>query len=308
MDLAVIALRWTLYLLLGLVFGLALFNVYAPSDDRGDHSPSLSNKKLALLSLGAIAASMLAFTVQFAAMAGTPWPEMDLDAVSAILTQTALGMAIIVRLGALLIVALTCLTLKSRPRSFMATTTLASGVALATLAWSGHGAASEGTGGWVHLFADILHLLAAGAWIGAIAAFLAGLFHPTQPTTASRLHWLTRALIRFGTVGAITVAILTVTGVVNMVFLIRAEDLTARALTLYLYLLAAKLAAFGGMLVLATLHKFRLVPALEKAVVQGATFEVTANLRRSILLEMILALSVLGLVAWLGTLPPPASL
>src|SRR3546814_1764463 len=37
--------------------------------------------------------------------------------------------------------------------------------------WSGHGAAGEGNAGWVQLAADLVHLLAAGAWLSAIAAF-----------------------------------------------------------------------------------------------------------------------------------------
>jgi putative copper export protein len=47
---------------------------------------------------------------------------------------------------------------------------IASAVALATLAWTGHGAMDEGAKGWAHLLADILHLLAAGAWSGRCLA------------------------------------------------------------------------------------------------------------------------------------------
>src|SRR3546814_12018793 len=47
---------------------------------------------------------------------------------------------------------------------------LLGGVALTSLAWTGHGAMDQGSIGWVHLSADIVHLLAAGAWIAAILA------------------------------------------------------------------------------------------------------------------------------------------
>jgi putative copper resistance protein D len=308
MDLAVIAFRWTLYLVLGLVFGLPLFSLYAPENDRDVPSRPRRDWPLALLALAAIFVSVIAFTVQVAAMSGSPWLPIDRETVGAILTQTALGTALSVRLGALLVVALCCSTLKSRSRVARGTATLAGAVALTTLAWSGHGAADEGTSGWVHLISDILHLLAAGAWIGAIAAFIAVVCRRSELEKFSRLRWFTNALIRFGTVGAVTVALLIATGAINMMFLIDFRKFLSEAPTLYLYLLAAKLTAFCGMLVLAALHKFRLVPALEGAIAQDAGSDVTRNLRRSLLFEMTLALVVLGLIAWLGTLPPPASM
>ena len=39
---------------------------------------------------------------------------------------------------------------------------------LASLAWAGHGGATPGRPGELHLAADMLHLLAAGAWVGTL--------------------------------------------------------------------------------------------------------------------------------------------
>ncbi len=39
---------------------------------------------------------------------------------------------------------------------------------LASLAWAGHGGATPGRPGDLHLAADMLHLLAAGAWVGSL--------------------------------------------------------------------------------------------------------------------------------------------
>ena len=39
---------------------------------------------------------------------------------------------------------------------------------LASLAWAGHGAATPGAAGDLHLAADVLHLLAAGLWLGTL--------------------------------------------------------------------------------------------------------------------------------------------
>src|SRR3546814_15811165 len=65
-----------------------------------------------------------------------------------------------------------CLFLPRHPVAVLGTISVAAGGGLSSLAWSGHGAATEGGAGMVHLGADILHLLAAGAWVGALAALL----------------------------------------------------------------------------------------------------------------------------------------
>ncbi len=39
---------------------------------------------------------------------------------------------------------------------------------LASLAWAGHGAATPGPPGDLHLTADFFHLLAAGLWLGTL--------------------------------------------------------------------------------------------------------------------------------------------
>ena len=43
-----------------------------------------------------------------------------------------------------------------------------SAAVLASLAWAGHGGATPGQPGNLHLAADMLHLLAAGAWVGSL--------------------------------------------------------------------------------------------------------------------------------------------
>src|SRR3546814_20881518 len=51
------------------------------------------------------------------------------------------------------------------------TMTVFGAIALATLAWTGHGAIDEGNRRYMHFASDIFHLLAAGGWMGALAAF-----------------------------------------------------------------------------------------------------------------------------------------
>ncbi len=58
------------------------------------------------------------------------------------------------------------------------------------------------------------------------------------------------------------------------------------------------------MLGCAAVNRFRLTPRL--AGKGRSAPDALATLRRSIALESLLALLVIALVAWLGTLPPPA--
>src|SRR3546814_16788952 len=73
----------------------------------------------------------------------------------------------------------------------------------------------QGSIGWVHLSADIVHLLAAGAWIAAILALGTLLLRAHRSMVRGDAEHLHRALARFATVGTLAVALLVVTGLVN---------------------------------------------------------------------------------------------
>ena len=77
--------------------------------------------------------------------------------------------------------------------------------------------------------------------------------------------------------------------------------------TLYGQLLLTKLILFGAMLGLASLNRFRLTPAFEEAVATGDHGKAIEALRRSLAVEAGCAISILALVAWLGTLEPIAT-
>src|SRR5436190_6740827 len=92
----------------------------------------------------------------------------DLSALPTVAFDTGFGHAATLR-AALLLAAAGC-ALAARPRWRVLTALGAT--AAATFAWSGHGAATEGPAGWVHLVADIAHALAATAWIGVLPLLL----------------------------------------------------------------------------------------------------------------------------------------
>src|SRR3546814_3162192 len=80
---------------------------------------------------------------------------------------------------------------------------LAGSVAVATLVWAGHAGATEGTAGTVHRVSDILHLIAAAAWIGAIGAFLILIAPQRLREWPGGLQIAARSLDQFSRVGTI---------------------------------------------------------------------------------------------------------
>jgi copper resistance protein D len=173
----------------------------------------------------------------------------------------------------------------------------------ASFAWMGHGAATEGAYGWLHLTADITHGLGAAGWIGALVVFCIA----TQPGHLGSTHSsaLYQGLRRFSGIGTLFVAIITVSGLVNCVFLIGSNPVRAFS-THYGRILALKLAVFVIMLGLAAANRFRHVPALGHALADRAPLTNLDRLRFSVYMETVAATLVLALVSWLGTLQPAA--
>jgi putative copper resistance protein D len=214
-----------------------------------------------------------------------------------------LGKAAVAR-GLLAVMALALLAMCRSSRGLWIAAALVGGAATATFAWMGHGVATEGDGHLLHLVADIVHSLVAALWIGALCAFLLLLTARLEDRQA--LLILHGALKQFSIVGTLLVLALVGSGLINSWFLI-GLDLQSAILTKYGQLLALKLLLFGGMLILAAVHRFRLVPALGRQFGNGVAPDVTtlSTLRRTVSIEAALGFGVMAAVAWLGTLPPP---
>ena len=177
--------------------------------------------------------------------------------------------------------------------------------AVASFAWSGHGTASEGSLGLLHLAADIAHALAACVWIGALAGFCLLLIRPSTREAGVTA----RSLAGFASIGTVTVAVLFMTGLINAVFLIGAEGLGRISSLTWGLLLIAKLALFAVMIGLAAHNRFILTPALSRAVEAQADADPSVRrLRISIGLELLAGFALLGLVAAMGVQMPPASM
>ncbi len=291
MDVLNIALRLAQYASILSLFGLAGFAIYAP---RAAAFLPRGRGILALAFVG-LSASTAAIFVLAVTMTGDVAGATDPSVLLSIISDTAVGHAWTVRL-----VALAAAIGVARIRNPFPLL-VASGLAAATLAWGGHAVSDTGLFGLAHLSADVIHILAAGIWVGALVAFLrlVMLVEESAGATAS-------ALAAFSGVGSAVVAILIATGLVNALHMVEWRPLPVLTTSPWGWLLMAKLGLFGAMLGLAAANRFLLTPRLETEISNGVGGRLT-DLRRSLMLETSLAFGVVALVSVLGALAPPTA-
>jgi putative copper resistance protein D len=294
LEAAIVVVRLLQYVGAAVAFGTALFLAWAVP--RGSATEAALARRArrwlaagaALLALG----SLLLVGAQASLFAGSFADGLTGEAIGAVVGSMDLGKAALVRAGLAALALAALLALPSRPGWFAAVALGAP--ATASLAWLGHAGAGEG---WRLLASDMVHLLAAAAWIGALVGFLLlGRAERGDPQRAM----LQRALRRFAGIGSLLVALLVATGLVNGWIVVGPSHAFDVWQTAYGRVLAAKLVVFAAMLGLAANNRWRLTPTL------GARPGAAAALRRSVMLEAAAGLAVLVLVAWLGTLEPPA--
>ncbi|WP_443695519.1 copper homeostasis membrane protein CopD [Pseudomonas sp.] len=298
-----VALRLALYLDLMLLFGLAIFGLYSfRGKERASGTVLHFGSLLPGTAVVAILLSVAAFVVMTKNMSGaSDWVELQ-PHLEMMLYETEVGYTWVTRMISLAVVIFVGSQSKRWPTGSLWVSTLAGSVALATLPWTGHGAMDEGTRRFWHFTADILHLLAAGGWIGALAAF--GLMLSIRRgSSEQQVRVLSRALTGFETAGAFIVATIIVTGVANYLFIVGPTVIEVVTST-YGVLLLAKILLFVGMIGLATLNRFYLSPSLERSVVAGDYSQAATALRKSVVIESTCAVVIVCLVAWLGTLSP----
>jgi len=294
LEAAVVVVRLLQYLGATVLFGSSLFFVYAlPPAGSGSaaETPWARGTLLAAAALLALS-SLLAIAAQASLFAGSFAEGLAGGAIRDVVTYMDLGKAAVVRAGVAAMALLALAAISPGRSSWLVAASLGA-IAAASLAWLGHGAATEGPLHEVHLAADAVHILAACGWLGALAMFVPLALGGT-PRTA-----LLTALRRFSAIGTVLVALLVLSGVVNAWILVGPGNLGALAGTPYGRVLLAKLGLFAAMLALAATNRFRLTPALA----EGASL---SAIRRNLAAEAGAGLAVLVLVAWLGTLAPPA--
>ena len=284
MNIAEVAARGVTYVAAMLMFGASLFVIYAPGGARAHANEDLRRDWRALrrrvrqLQLGCIVATLVAgllwLVIHSADVAGVPVPRAVSGAAAGeVLRATLFGRAMAWHLGlgvilaGMLVLDRGAVETRSALRSDVIGVVLSAAI-LASLGWMGHAAATRGSDRYVHLGGDVVHLLAAGAWLGALpllAVLLVGAAR-RQSLALDRVALL--ATRRFSAIGVLCVGALLATGVVNTWYLVA----TPPALfgTIYGQLLMLKLALFAGMLILAARNRFVLTPRIQEAVRRGA--------------------------------------
>ena len=215
-DMVAIAVRLGLYLDLMLLFGLPMFGLYTlRGTERESGSVLRFRSVLASIALAGIGLSILGMMVLAASMGGVSVDQVDRATINMVISGTSIGTIWQVRVAALLLVLYFSIVGWRRPAFALGSLSVTAAIALATLAWTGHGAADEGLLGWVHLGADITHLLAAGIWVGALAALCLLIFRPADRMAVDHIPLSHRALDGFARIGSIVVGLLILSGVVN---------------------------------------------------------------------------------------------
>lgn len=206
-----------------------------------------------------------------------------------VLTDTRFGQVSTVRLVMAAVLAVAVLWPATRLLQIAAAAGL-----IALMALVGHAGATPGAAGDVHLASDMMHLLAAGAWLGGLPA-LAMLLALARRSGPAAQAIATRTTQRFSLLGIVCVAILMVTGIVNSWNLLGGpRDLVT---TDYGRLVLLKIGLFAAMIGIAAVNRFHFTPQLPAL---GALWA----LQRNSLAETGFGLCVLLFVGALGTLSP----
>jgi copper resistance protein D len=259
---------------------------------------------LAWISLALALISGAAWLVLTAAgMSGMPAAQVFRDGVLwTVLSQTTFGRACLVRLALACALAATLpalLSPRDRKTPWIAAAILAAAF-VGALAWSGHAAGGLGDEAFIHPAADVAHLIAAAAWVGALLPLIV-LLAAAGGEDAS-LAVVRKATTRFSVLGIVSVGTLLVTGIVNTFYL--AGSVPALLRTDYGRLLLIKIALFLAMVALASLNRFRLTPQLLQQNNIAASRGALRQLRRNAVMEVLAGAIVIAIVAALGTMPP----
>lgn len=205
---------------------------------------------------------------------------------------TNVGRSLLYRAGALAVAEAGLLAARlwtgSRRRALLLAGIGAAAAMLAHVA-AGH-AAARGDLAWAKVGAQWIHLLAAGVWLGGLAALLIGIRGKADPTKGT-------AVRRFSLVAGVALAAVVVTGVIRSINEVGSWN--ALFSTGYGLLVVAKASLILALAALGAINRYRNVP-------QAATS--LQGLRKVSRGELTLAVAAVGAAAVLATLVPPATI
>ena len=278
-DAPLVAVRWVHFAVTMLLFGTALWPLYAPSPARSvvPHGTSLALAVIALASGGAWALLTL-IHISGDGIA-------DLGLMRTMLLGTGFGRAFVAQALIALVLIITLMALPRQRWAHMAV----SGALLAALAFVGHSAVGQGLSGDARQAGQALHLLAGGAWLGSLPALYLSLAATPQAAAES--------IRRFSTMGIVAVLAILVTGAANTSLMLGMSR--AFASSIYFRVLLVKLGLVAAMIAVAVVNRVSISPQIGRSPKAALR-----SLRRNVIFEQGLGLGVLAVVSWLGALDP----
>jgi putative copper resistance protein D len=281
-------------------FDLVMLGLTGSSESDESHEIGRRLFHLAVCSLiVALLSAVIWFWLEVASMSGLPVKNtFSASGWGTVLLETQFGRVWQLRLGlittAFVLVASVLAQIKAR-RALVAVLWLVSVVLLTSLAWISHAAAAT-----VHPFGvsgDMLHLCAAGFWIGGLVPLT--IFLARVRASFSLGETVVRVVRRFSTLSLCCVSVLIVTGISNSWLLV--GSLHALFTTPYGRLLLLKLTLFGILIGFGARNRFLVKARLRKG---SANPDLLSQLRRNVLCEVCLGVAVVLIVACLGATPP----
>jgi putative copper resistance protein D len=249
--------------------------------------------------IAALLSALLWFWLEVASMSELSLKNaLSTPAWRAVLFETQFGRVWQLRLGlivaAFVLVASALAQVKAQ-RALVVVLWLVSVALLTSLAWISHAAAAT-----VHSFGvlgDMLHLCAAGFWIGGLVPLT--IFLARVHASFSLGETVVRVVRRFSTLSLCCVSVLVVSGISNSWLLV--VSIHALFTTPYGRLLLVKLALFAILIGFGARNRFLVKGKLPKA---AADPDLLAQLRRNVVWEACLGVAVVVIVGCLGVTPP----
>lgn len=287
-----------------IVLGALIFRaaVVEPiSNSAEDLAVGAQARRIATISLAITVASAVIFLpLQAASMSGQSLSAaMTTEVLSTVMTETQFGWVLTIRL-LLAMILFGCLAYDHAAMSRWIGLMSALGL-VAAIAWTGHAGAGIGAWGNLHVAADVLHLVAAAAWLGGLVSLVL-LFVTVRRGGYVGMSLAREATGRFSILGMASVGTLISTGAVNAWLLV--GSWYGLVTTDYGRLLIFKLGLFALMVSAAAVNRFWLMPRLAVRCDSKRQQSAVLQLTWASSAEIAFGGAIYGIVGALGMMHP----
>jgi putative copper resistance protein D len=287
-----------------LLFGTSLFRCGFDHETEGRVFVRWHRRILATAAIVTMVSSLAWLDIEAGAMGGDWSDAGNLHTVATVLFQTRFGH--VWQWNRVAAAILLCVTFARvhYARLWTALVVGLSGFLIATSAWTGHAVMHSGLTGTVHTLVQVVHVLAAAAWLGSLPALGFALRDARKAEQTAAPTPVQHLLQRYSRMGYVAVGLVLLTGCLNTWFML--DSFEALFSTLYGRVLVTKISLFLLMVGVALVNRFALTPEIANSNAGRAAAEASLRqLRRSVAVEQILGFLIITLVSVLGTLEPP---